>query len=244
MSPIQCYRHRSWQNALYPRKIPLHISHISTLTTVFSTESTFLSIAVTAHSWREDLKCNLFPVSRHRLVVQILLADSFQYSSTRAGQLLTRFPSGMACTEAISVLLYWLRDVVGRQFQDTPDTSQRAQPAFATQCSRPIMAAQAPEYTSPPAMEVPVKGMSCSVVMIAMNHPRARHVEPKLNYRICSRFLEYWRNYCSTFHTGIRQWEVILHPRTSSQPTSDRIRPRANEHYARNSNNGPTSREC
>lgn len=66
----------------------------------------------------------------------------------------------MACTEAISVLLYWLRDVVGRQFQDTPDTSQRAQPAFATQCSRPIMAAQAPEYTSPPAMEVPVKDSS------------------------------------------------------------------------------------
>jgi hypothetical protein len=87
---------------LYPRKIPLYIS---TLTMVF-TESTFVSIAVTAHSWREDLKCNLFPDARHRLVVQILLAGSFQYSPARAGQLLTRFPSGMACTEAISVFLY------------------------------------------------------------------------------------------------------------------------------------------
>jgi hypothetical protein len=171
---------------LYPRKIPLYIS---TLTMVF-TESTFVSIAVTAHSWREDLKCNLFPDARHRLVVQILLAGSFQYSPARAGQLLTRFPSGMACTEAISVLLYWLRDAIGRQIQDTPDTSQRTQPAFATQCSRPIAATQAPEYTSPPAMEVPVKVMSCSVLLIAMHHPRARHVESKLNHRICSRFLE------------------------------------------------------
>jgi hypothetical protein len=70
------------------------------------------------------------------------------------------FPSSMACTEAVSVLLSWLRAAIGARNQGTLATSQRAQPTSVTQCPSPIVATQVPEYTSPPTMEVRAKGMS------------------------------------------------------------------------------------
>jgi hypothetical protein len=68
----------------------------------------------------------------------------------------------MACTEAVSVVLSWLRAAFRGRDQGTLATSQRVQLTSATQRPRPIVATEVPEYTSPPTMEVPHKGMSFS----------------------------------------------------------------------------------
>jgi hypothetical protein len=72
------------------------------------------------------------------------------------------FPSRMACTEAVSVVLSWLRAAFGGRNQGTLATSQRAQLTSATQRPGQIVATEVLEYTSPPTLEVPDKGMSCS----------------------------------------------------------------------------------
>ncbi|EAW21060.1 uncharacterized protein NFIA_062210 [Aspergillus fischeri NRRL 181] len=63
----------------------------------------------------------------------------------------------MACTEAVSVVLSWLRAAFGGRNQCTLATSQRTQLTSATQRPGPIVATEVPEYTSPPTMEVPDK---------------------------------------------------------------------------------------
>jgi hypothetical protein len=72
------------------------------------------------------------------------------------------FPSSMACSEGVSVVLSWLRAAFGGRNKGTLATSQRAQLTSATQRPGPIVATEVLEYTSPPTMEVPDKGMSCS----------------------------------------------------------------------------------
>jgi hypothetical protein len=72
------------------------------------------------------------------------------------------FPSSMAYTKSISVLLSWLQAAIRGQNQGNLATSQRAHLTCVSQCPGPIMATQVPKYTSLPTMEVLDKGMSCS----------------------------------------------------------------------------------